>query len=173
MSKTIPRRYKPPKTLTTVQHNSTLATDFEQKYETLFFQHLDKVITNDNITLELTNAATLNILAQTETYLASLPITPQPLTELYKTFLHNCHMTDRQPLPVLQRKLTTNKFTTDIPKPSDQRPLPTQATPSTSTNNKNRKRKRTDQHPAGKKQNKQQSNHHFLYQGPLQPPKPP
>ena len=73
--------------MTMVQSNSMLMADFEQKYERLFFEHLDKVITRDNITLELTNAAIQNILAQTETYLASLQAAPQTVTQLYQTFL--------------------------------------------------------------------------------------
>ena len=172
-TRTIPRRYKPPKILTSVRHNSTLSTDFEQNYEALFFQHLDKVITNDNVTLELTNAATSNILAQTETYLASLHLTPQSLTELYKSFLHSCQLTDRQPLPVLLAKLTTNEITRDIPKPStesDQQLTP-QPKPNTGKGNRKRKRKGTEQHPTGKKHSKQQI--HFLSQGQLHPLMPP
>ena len=107
MFQIIPRVYRP-KMMTTTQPNSTLTDEFKRKYERLFFDHLDKVITSDNITLELTNAAIQNILEQTETYLASLEASPQATTDLYDTFLTNNHITDRQPLPILQRKLTTN-----------------------------------------------------------------
>ena len=72
MFHTIPRKYKPQVVMTTALSNSTLTTDFEQKYEQLFFEHLDKIITSDNITLELTNATIQSILAQTETYLPGI-----------------------------------------------------------------------------------------------------
>ena len=79
--------------MTAIQLNSMLTADFEQKYEQLFFKHLDKIITSDNITLELTNAAIQSILAQTETYLASLQAPSQEVTQLYQTFLTSNHMT--------------------------------------------------------------------------------
>ena len=173
MFHTIPRKFKPQTVMTTVQPNSTLTIDFEQKYERLFFEHLDKIITSDNITLELTNAAIQNIMAQTETYLASLQAPPQTVTQLYQTFLANNHITDREPLPILQRKLTTNSPTA-APNPPTQ-PVSLQSPASSSDsqpvhNNRKRKRKLKHQQHPSKKQKKQE---HFLSQSPTPPPAPP
>ena len=163
INKSIPKQYRPRRKMTTVQPNTTLATNFDKKYEQLFFEHLDKVITNDSISLELTKATILNILAQTETYLASLHVAPHLISDLYHNFLLRNNITDRQPLPELQKKITSTTHTiptslTDIPKPTLDKP------------NAN-KRKRHDQHPPGQKERKVQD--HFLSLGPPQPPDPP
>ena len=145
MFHTIPRKFKPQKVMTTIQPNSTLTTDFEQKYERLFFEHLDKIITSDNITLELTNAAIQNIMAQTETYLASLQAPPQTVTQLYQTFLANNHITDREPLPILQKKLTTNSPTAATNPPTQPTLSVSLQPPASSSDSQpvhNRKRKR-------------------------------
>ena len=151
-----------------------LMTDFEQKYERLFFEHLDKVITSDNITLELTNAAIQNILAQTETYLASLQAAPQTVTQLYQTFLTNNHITDREPLPMLQRKLTTNLPTASTIPPTQPTlsvfPQPPASSSDSQPIHYKRKRKLYQPQPPGKKQKKQD---HFLSQSPTPPPAPP
>lgn len=171
MFHTIPRKYKPQVVMTTVRSNSTLTTDFEQKYERLFFEHLDKIITSDNITLELTNATIQSILAQTETYLASLQAPPQEVTQLYQTFLASNHITDREPLPILQRKLTTNS-TTPMPNPPTKPTLsqPPASSADTLPGHNKRKRKWKHQQPPSKKQKKQA---HFLSQSPTPPPAPP
>ena len=107
MYKTIPRKFKPPNVPTTMKPNIPLTDDFNRKYEKLFFDHLDKVITNDTLTLELTKSRIDNILTQTETYLSSLQISPHTLSDLYHQFLTNNHITHHTPLPVLQAKLPT------------------------------------------------------------------
>ena len=173
MFHTIPRKYKPPTVMTAIQPNSTFTADFEQKYEQLFFDHLDKIITSDSITLELTNAAIQSILAQTETYLASLQAPSQRITQLYQTFLTSNHITDREPLPILQRKLTTN-LPTPTPNPPTLSTLSVSLQPPVSSTNtqpihKKRKRKFKHQQPPNKKQKKQT---HFLSRR-LNPPSAP
>ena len=111
--RTIPRKFKPPSVPTTTNPDTQLMDDFNQKYEELFFNHLDKILTNDNLTLELTKSRIDNILAQTEIYLSSLQVSPQTLSDLYHQFLTTNHITDHTPLPVLQAKLPATTTTTD------------------------------------------------------------
>ena len=109
----IPRKFKPPSVPTTTNPDTQLTDDFNQKYEELFFNHLDKILMNDSLTLELTKSRIDNILAQTETYLSSLQISPQTLSDLYHQFLSTNHIADHTPLPVLQTKLPTTITTID------------------------------------------------------------
>ena len=146
MYRTIPRKFKPSNIPTTTNPETPLTDDFNQKYEELFFSHLDKVLVSDNLTLELTKLRIDNILAQTETHLSSLQLSPRTLSDLYNQFLTNNHITDHTPLPVLQAKLPTTVTTTD------QR---------TTLG----KRQRKDEHPSSSK--------HFLLLGPHHPPQPP
>ena len=82
--RTIPRRFKPSNIPTTAKPNSMLTDDFNGKFERLFFDHLDRVIEADTITLELTKSRKDNIMAQTETYMNTLPMTPQALYDVYQ-----------------------------------------------------------------------------------------
>ena len=59
----------------------------QQKIRQLFFDHLDEVVKADTITLEQTKSRKDSILAQTETYLRTLPVSPQTLSDLYQQFL--------------------------------------------------------------------------------------
>lgn len=146
MYRTIPRKFKPPNIPTTTNPETPLTDDFNRKYEELFFDHIDKILTSDNLTLELTKLRIDNILAQTESYLSSLQASPQTLSDLYHQFLTSSHITDHTPLPVLQAKLLTTATTTDK---------------GTTLG----KRRRKDDHPSSSK--------HFLLQGPYPPPQPP
>lgn len=56
MSKTIPKQYRPPSSLTVIPTNTELQEDFNKQLQDLFFQHLDKVILHNTIALELENA---------------------------------------------------------------------------------------------------------------------
>ena len=47
--RTIPRTFKLPVVPKTVKPNDTLDNEFRQWYETLFFEHLDRIMTKDNI----------------------------------------------------------------------------------------------------------------------------
>ena len=103
--RTIPRKFRPSTTPVTVLPNPTLTNEFTQKYEQLFLEHVEKIVTSNSISLEITKAAINNILSQTETYLSSVSVPPQILTEIYYKFLAENHMTNHTPLPVLQAKL--------------------------------------------------------------------
>lgn len=103
--KTIPRKFKPPTVTTTVQPKANLIDDFNKKYDKLFFEYLQKIISHNNITLVLTKAALENIVTQTEIYLCSLQLPKELLTVLYHKFLTDNHITNYYPLPTLQCKL--------------------------------------------------------------------
>lgn len=81
--RTIPRKFRPPTTAATILPNPTLTNEFTKNYERIFFEHIERVIASDNISLELTKAAISNVLSQTEVYLSSLSMSPQTLTETY------------------------------------------------------------------------------------------
>ena len=53
---------------TTVLPNPTLTDDFTRKYEKMFFEHIERVITSDSISVEIAEAAISSILSQTETH---------------------------------------------------------------------------------------------------------
>lgn len=164
--RTIPRKFRPPTTPTTVLPNPILTDEFTKKYEQLFFEHVEKVITSDNISLELNKAAITSVLSQTEIYLSSLPTPPQKLTEIYYNFLSENHVTDHTPLPVLQTKLQTPEITNTPPHSNLSAPT-TDMSPK-QIKRPNRKRKQKQSHPRSEKKSK-----HFLSQGPHPPLKPP
>ena len=84
---------------------SNIDEQIHPKYEQLFFEHVEKIVTSNSISLEITKAAINNILTQTESYLSSVSVPPQILTEIYYKFLAENHVTNHIPLPVLQTKL--------------------------------------------------------------------
>lgn len=153
--RTIPRKFKPSSVPTSAQPNTTLVDDFNQKYETLFFSHLNKVISANLVSLEVTKSAIENVLMQTENHLSSAQIPSLTLTQLYEEFLANNHVTNHTPLPVLQAKLTKSA--------ADQR--------SDATPNKKRKRKRDRDQEQDASETKRSKS--FLFQGPLLPQIPP
>jgi signal recognition particle GTPase len=141
--RTIPRKFKPSNVPTTTNPSTQLTDDFNKKYEELFFNHLDKILMNDSLALEITKTRIDNILKQTETYLSSLQVPPQTLSTLYHQFLTANHIIDHTPLPILQAKLPTIVTITDQKTTLG-------------------KRQRKTEHPSSSK--------HFLSQGPPPPP---
>ena len=105
-NKFIPKQYLPKQLKT---FTSTLAEEFEQKYQTLFFQHLDKVIVSNTIKITLIEATLTNIITQTECYLNTLMISPQEITKLYDQFVSDNEIKHHVPIPELQAKLQQNK----------------------------------------------------------------
>ena len=156
---TIPKKFKPPSIPTTVKSNSTLSDDFSRQYESIFFSHLNKVLTNDKVDLELTKAAMENIIANTETYLCSLEVPAQVRADLHHQFLTTNQITSHRPLPTLLRKLPQD--TTSL-NPTQPLSLDTAETPLLG------KRKRDDQQQKSTKKCR-----HFLSLGSQQPPTPP
>ena len=104
-NKIIPKQYLPKQLKT---FTSTL-TEFEQKYQTLFFQHLEKVIVSNNIKIVLIEGTLTNIITQTERYLNTLTIPPQEITKLYNKFVSENEIKHHIPIPELQAKLQQSK----------------------------------------------------------------
>ena len=152
----------------TVLPNPILTDEFTKKYEQLFFEHVERVITSDNISLELNKAAITSVLSQTETYLSSLSTPPQTLTEIYYNFLSENHVIDHTPLPVLQIKLQTHEVTNTPPHSNLSVPTTDMHVSPKQNKRPNRKRKQKQSHPRSEKKSK-----HFLSQGPHPPFKPP
>ena len=76
----IPKLYRP-RVPTTV---NPMIADFNKKYEDQFFEHLERVITNNNnITLQIHKARVNNVLSQFDQYLHDLKTTPQHKCQLY------------------------------------------------------------------------------------------
>ena len=80
--KTIPKEYVP---LTLKTSNPSLTEEFNSQYNQLFFQHLDKVITNNQIKVELHKSS---IIVQTEAQLSK-----SPLPQKQDHFTHNLNKT--------------------------------------------------------------------------------
>lgn len=151
--KSIPKKYLPPHHLFT--HNTSLTEDFTSEYKQLFFKHLEKVITNNQIKAELHKAALTNVITRTELYLCKSTEKPEDLAALHAKFLKENNITDRNPIPELQAKF--HSISSDAPKQTRR--------------NRRRKRQNTVSPPQPTKYAR--GNHHFLYLGPHQTQTPP
>ena len=83
-NKAIPKQYRPKQLKT---FDSTLSQEFNQKYSTLFFQQLDRVITSNTIKLKLTECTMTSIVPQTELYLSRLTLSTEDICSLHDKFL--------------------------------------------------------------------------------------
>ena len=102
MYKTIPREYQPKQLKV---NKTSLTEEFTKKYNQLFFKHLEKVITSNQIELQLHTSALTSIIVQTEIYLSKSQLPATEITSLYQKFLLNNHIEDRIAIPELQIKL--------------------------------------------------------------------
>ena len=122
--KTIPKDYYPKKLLATVTPDSLLAQEFAQEFQNIFFQHLDKVITENQITLELEEARLRDTILQTEKHLTTIKASREVITQLYDDFIQTNKIQTLAILPELQKMLLpTTTDTTVID------PLQTKLTP--------------------------------------------
>ena len=101
--KTIPKQYQPQNHLKA--SNPSLIEEFISEYNHLFFRHLEKVVTNNQIKVELHKATLTNIIIQIEIHLSRSSLTPEQVTTLYTKFCQENGITDRAPIPELQAKL--------------------------------------------------------------------
>ena len=152
--KTIPKIYRP-QVFTTINHDKSITDDFNKEYEKIFFQHLERVITSNSITLEIQKAHLTNVLSQVDDYLGKLKTTPDHIAQLYDNFIKENHIVRDIPeelIKILPLDYTNPLTTADyLPQTSQQ------------TQRIKCKRKRTGKHPAATKVTKQ---NHFLSQGP-------
>lgn len=155
--RSIPKHYFPLKTPETLTEETTLTKEFQDQYEQLFFQHLNKIILHNTITLELETARLEAIVSHVEQHLATLNLPSHTLSQLYHQFLSKNNITNhtipsqlRQLLPtdtILTKKEPTSSSKTTTTKPTNS------STTHTAAPTHQRKRKRGIQrHPATKKQ---------------------
>jgi hypothetical protein len=107
--KTIPKEYLP---LTLKTSNPSLTDEFNSQYSQLFFQHLQKVVTSNQIKAELHKATLTSIIVQTEAHLSKSSLPQEQLRALYTQFKLDNNIKDRIAIPELQTKLqVTNEET--------------------------------------------------------------
>ncbi len=94
-------QYRPTHSLYLVIEDATLNTEFNQHYKAIFFQHLDKVITHNTITLELTKTQLQQIILLTE-HLAAIIEPVKQLAKWHQEFLTKNDITDHDVLAELQ-----------------------------------------------------------------------
>ena len=150
--KTIPKEYVP---LTLKTSNPSLTEEFNSQYNQLFFQHLDKVITNNQIKVELHKSTLTSIIVQTEAQLSKSPLPQEQVRSLYTQFKQDNNLNDRIAIPELQTKLQPTNEDTPAKKVRRKR---------------GQKRKCKAPHPQATKSTRQD---HFLSQRPQQPQAPP
>ena len=96
LHKSIPKMYQP-KVLTSINPIASLTEDFNKEYRALFFKHLERVMTNNNIALEVKKARLTNILTQVDHYLSSCGETPNHIAKLYDNFIMENQITREVP----------------------------------------------------------------------------
>ena len=104
--KTIPKQYLPSKNLQIVQPTTTLIREFQTKYEELFFDHLNHVITSNTITLELEEAKLRQIVLYTEKQLAESKEPSSVIADLHHLFITNNSIIGRTTYPALLQHIT-------------------------------------------------------------------
>ena len=171
--KTIPKAYCP-QVLTTINCNKSISEDFSKEFEKLFFQHLERVMTSNSITLEIEKGHLANVLAQADDYLSKLKTTPDHIAQLCDNFNKQNHIVREIPKE-LEKVLPQYQSTTiNMSSPTPTIDTATTSSPGTHTQQPahevNRKRKRRNKHPTGRKAAKKD---HFLSQGPPNNPQPP
>ena len=168
--RTIPKLYRP-QVLTTVNSNEALVADFNKEYKDLFFKHLERVITNNNITLQIHKARVDNVLSQFDQYLCDLKTPPQHKRELYDSFIKDNRITEESETQLEIRKMLPRALigpttsTTTASTPPCESPAPHHYQPKPG-----KKRKTSKPHPKAKKVTKQ---HPFLSQSLTKPQQPP
>ena len=171
ISRMIPRQFKP-KVLNPVSRTVSLQEEFEKEYSTLFFNHLDKVITQNQVSKELEDGALQAIITQTIQHLSQLDKPLSEIQQLYHTFIQNNNIPEENVPIELKTKIqvptvevqnvTTVASTASISIASTSAAVTSTVSVSLSSVswNKNRKRKGAHQPAATKK-----SKHHFLAKG--------
>lgn len=153
LHKSILKMYQP-KVLMPVNPIASLSEDFNKEYRALFFKHLERVMTNNNIALEIKKACLTNILSQVDHYLSSCSDTPDHITKLYDNFILENQITREVPdilKKVLPPGYTSPPATVDEASTSN----PTSQVSVSQHVRHNRKRKSTKKHPKANKAPKQ------------------
>ena len=155
LHKSIPKMYQP-KVLTPVNPNTSLAEDFNKEYRDLFFKHLERVMTNNKIALEVKKAHLTSILSQVDHYLSSCGKSPDYIAKLYDKFISENQITREVPeklKKVLPPRYTSPSAAVTVDEATTSDPLSV-----SQHTQRNRKRKRTKKHPKAVKAPKQDPN---------------
>ena len=104
--KVIPSSYQP-KALKT--SSTTLQEEFNKKYETLFMEHLNKVLTSNVISLQMHKASLTSIILQIEKQLSISLLSKEKIKNIYHKFLSPNNIHQHTTMPELQRKLAEVK----------------------------------------------------------------
>lgn len=156
--KVIPNSYHP-KTLKT--NNTALQEEFKKKYEILFMDHLNKVLTSNIISLQMHKATLTSIILQTEQQLSTSPLPKEKIKEVYQKFLSVNNIHHHTTTPELQRKLAEES----------QPQTSSSHNPNRKRKRRRQKRKRNTPHPQATKISKPSKP--FLSKGPVQQHQPP
>ena len=163
--KTIPKAYRP-QVLTTVNHLPSITEQFNKEFETIFFKHLERVITNNNLALEVEKAHLESILSQVDHHLAGHNLSPDQSACLYSRFIQENHI-DRE-IPKKLKEALPPAFVNPLKETKDRTSNNNTPQPSTFQHQTQQNRKRSRKQPKAKKYAK-----HFLYPGPRNPLRPP
>ena len=93
-----PRQFKP-KVLNPVSRAISLQEKFEKEYGILFFNHLEKVITQNQVSKELEGSVLQAIITHTIQHLSQLDKPIAEIQQFYYTFIHNNNIPDEN-IPV-------------------------------------------------------------------------
>ena len=158
--KSIPKQYLPPSGLDVpTNDNESLLVEFTRAYEEIFFQHLDKVIIHNTISLELEESHLRNITTIVKKHLSHAGVPAELTTELLRVLFSKNKLSYHSIEPALQRILpnTTAADFSDLglpppPPPSSPPPTPPQTqNPSITHSTSKLKRKRCQGQKAVKK----------------------
>lgn len=138
--KTIPKQYLPQKSLQLIQSNSDLITNYHQKLQDLFLQHLNDVITHNTIILELEEAQLRQIIVNTEKHLALLPETNSVIAQHHQQFIADNNIRNHDIHPELLQRLP--KIPAFLASTSSSKPPPSQNLSLTKTCKRPNPRKR-------------------------------
>ena len=150
--KTIPKQYLPQKSLQLLQPTTPLVADFQRKYEDLFFDHLNGVISNNTITLELEEAVLKQTVLYTEKHLATSKEDTPTVARFHQQFIIDNNILNHDIHPLLLQRLpeipTPTTSATKLDKSFLHSPVPKRATKRKRPNLRgNRKRQKTDPSP--------------------------
>lgn len=165
ITREIPRQFKP-KIPHPISRAISLQEEFNKEYDELFFKHLDKVITQNQVSREIEEGALQAIICQTAQELTQLDKPLEEVHHLYYTFIQNNSITEEKiPAEVKAKLQLSNKETEYTVTSSTNIVSPDTPIPSPSAS-RNKKRKCASQPAATKKRKR-----HFLEKGQrTQPP---
>ena len=161
ITREIPRQFKP-KILNPISRAISLQEEFNKEYNELFFKHLDKVITQNQVSKEIEEGALRAIISQTAQELTQLDKPLEEIRHLYYTFIQNNSIPEEKIPAEVKAKLQWSNKETECTATSHTSVVTPDTPISSPSASRNKKRKCASQPTATKKQK-----HHFLETGQL------